>query len=301
MTHRDLAAQVTIVTAHERPGKPRADVDWAALAGLPGTLVVLMGVARLGAVAAALIAAGKAPRDARLRDPVGNDGRAAQRRRQRSRRSPPTSQAAGIRSPGGHGDRRGRSAARAARVGRVAAAARAAHRRHARASPGQRPRASGCAISAQRSTSARSSASSRWPGPPIDAAALRARLRHVAERPAPAARALRRRCACAGRRDGRGHRAGHRRGAARGGARRRRRRRALASPRGCWRRFRPISRACARSSRAPRKPATRCPTASGPPARTSTSCRSTARSRPARGTPSACSRPTPSRSRRPPP
>jgi uroporphyrinogen III methyltransferase/synthase len=60
VTHRDLAAQVTIVTAHERPGKPRADVDWAALAGLPGTLVVLMGVARLEAVAAVLVAAGKA-------------------------------------------------------------------------------------------------------------------------------------------------------------------------------------------------------------------------------------------------
>ena len=61
VTHRGLAAQVTIVTAHERPGKQRADVDWAALAGLPGTLVVLMGAARLGAVAEALIAAGKDP------------------------------------------------------------------------------------------------------------------------------------------------------------------------------------------------------------------------------------------------
>jgi uroporphyrinogen III methyltransferase / synthase len=61
VTHRDLAAQVTIVTAHERPGKPRADVDWAALAALPGTLVVLMGVARLAPVAAALVAGGKAP------------------------------------------------------------------------------------------------------------------------------------------------------------------------------------------------------------------------------------------------
>jgi uroporphyrinogen III methyltransferase/synthase len=61
VTHRDLAAQVTIVTAHERPGKPRADVDWAALAELPGTLVVLMGVARLAPVAAALIAGGKPP------------------------------------------------------------------------------------------------------------------------------------------------------------------------------------------------------------------------------------------------
>jgi uroporphyrinogen III methyltransferase/synthase len=60
VTHRDLAAQVTIVTAHERPGKERADVDWGVLARLPGTLVVLMGVARLGAVAEVLVAAGKA-------------------------------------------------------------------------------------------------------------------------------------------------------------------------------------------------------------------------------------------------
>jgi uroporphyrinogen III methyltransferase / synthase len=61
VTHRGLAAQVTIVTAHEQPGKVQADVDWTALATLPGTLVVLMGAARLGAVAEALIAAGKSP------------------------------------------------------------------------------------------------------------------------------------------------------------------------------------------------------------------------------------------------
>ena len=61
VTHRGLAAQVTIVTAHEQPGKAQSDVDWQALALLPGTLVVLMGAARLGAVAAALVAAGKDP------------------------------------------------------------------------------------------------------------------------------------------------------------------------------------------------------------------------------------------------
>jgi uroporphyrinogen III methyltransferase/synthase len=61
VTHRGLAAQVTIVTAHEQPGKAQADVDWAALARLPGTLVVLMGAARLAALAAELIAAGKDP------------------------------------------------------------------------------------------------------------------------------------------------------------------------------------------------------------------------------------------------
>jgi uroporphyrinogen III methyltransferase/synthase len=62
VTHRDLSAEVTIVTGHERPGKPRSDVDWGALAALPGTLVVLMGVGRLASVAAALIAGGK-PRE----------------------------------------------------------------------------------------------------------------------------------------------------------------------------------------------------------------------------------------------
>ncbi|HEY3612700.1 MAG TPA: uroporphyrinogen-III C-methyltransferase [Gaiellales bacterium] len=61
VTHRDLAAQVTVVTAHERPGKEHSDIDWPALARLPGTLVVLMGVASLAAVAEALIAAGKPP------------------------------------------------------------------------------------------------------------------------------------------------------------------------------------------------------------------------------------------------
>ena len=91
VTHRDLAAQVTIVTAHERPGKPRADVDWGALATLPGTLVVLMGVARLAPVAAALIAGGKPPETPVCVTQSGTTAAAAQRRRARSRRSPPTS------------------------------------------------------------------------------------------------------------------------------------------------------------------------------------------------------------------
>ena len=76
-------------------------------------------------------------------------------------------------------------------------------------------------------------------GPPIDAGAYGARLRHLAERAAAAAGALRRRRARARRRDGRGDRPGHRRGAARGRDRRRRRGRALRWRRGCWRRCRP--------------------------------------------------------------
>ncbi len=99
VTHRDLAAQVTIVTGHERPGKPRADVDWSALAGLPGTLVVLMGVARLAPAAAALIAGGKAPATPVCVTQSGTTAAAAKRRRARSRRSPATSRRRGSARP----------------------------------------------------------------------------------------------------------------------------------------------------------------------------------------------------------
>ena len=98
VTHRDLAAQVTIVTGHERPGKPRSDVDWAALAELPGTLVVLMGVARLGPVAAALIAGGKAP-DTPVCVTQSGTMAASAASWARWRRSRPTSRRPRIRSP----------------------------------------------------------------------------------------------------------------------------------------------------------------------------------------------------------
>lgn len=49
---------VTVVSAHVAPGDPRSTVDWAALARLGGTLVLLMAVPRLGACAAALVAHG---------------------------------------------------------------------------------------------------------------------------------------------------------------------------------------------------------------------------------------------------
>jgi uroporphyrin-III C-methyltransferase/precorrin-2 dehydrogenase/sirohydrochlorin ferrochelatase len=52
VTHRGLARQVTIASGHE-------GLDWAALARLEGTLVLLMGVSTLGAASAALILHGK--------------------------------------------------------------------------------------------------------------------------------------------------------------------------------------------------------------------------------------------------
>jgi uroporphyrin-III C-methyltransferase len=56
VTHRGVAAAVTVVTGHRRAGEP--DVDWRALARVGGTIVVLMGVAQRAAIAAELIAGG---------------------------------------------------------------------------------------------------------------------------------------------------------------------------------------------------------------------------------------------------
>jgi uroporphyrin-III C-methyltransferase / precorrin-2 dehydrogenase / sirohydrochlorin ferrochelatase len=53
VTHRGLSRQVTILSAHD------TTPDWAALARLEGTLVLLMGVARIAAYADALVAHGR--------------------------------------------------------------------------------------------------------------------------------------------------------------------------------------------------------------------------------------------------
>ena len=52
---------VTFITGHEAPDKPDTDVDYQLLAGLPGTLVFYMGLARLPDIAKSLIEYGKAP------------------------------------------------------------------------------------------------------------------------------------------------------------------------------------------------------------------------------------------------
>ena len=59
VTHRGVATSFTVVTGHEDPSKPSEQTDWAALAAVPGTLVVLMGMGRLGEIAAALMAGGR--------------------------------------------------------------------------------------------------------------------------------------------------------------------------------------------------------------------------------------------------
>jgi uroporphyrinogen III methyltransferase / synthase len=60
LTHRDDASAVAFVAGHEDPEKDGSAIDWEALARFPGTLVMFMGVKRLPAVAARLIAAGRA-------------------------------------------------------------------------------------------------------------------------------------------------------------------------------------------------------------------------------------------------
>jgi uroporphyrinogen III methyltransferase / synthase len=58
VTHRGLSAAVTFVTGHEDPGKVESQTDWSALARAGGTVVLYMGVRRLGAIVDALMAGG---------------------------------------------------------------------------------------------------------------------------------------------------------------------------------------------------------------------------------------------------
>lgn len=48
VTHRDHASFVTFVTGHESETKDEEIIDWPGLARLGGTIVILMGMARLG-------------------------------------------------------------------------------------------------------------------------------------------------------------------------------------------------------------------------------------------------------------
>ena len=60
VTHRGLAGAVALVTGHSRDSDDDEDrMDWVALAGFPGTLVLYMGVSRLAAITESLIAAGR--------------------------------------------------------------------------------------------------------------------------------------------------------------------------------------------------------------------------------------------------
>ncbi|MFJ6951406.1 uroporphyrinogen-III C-methyltransferase, partial [Micromonospora aurantiaca (nom. illeg.)] len=59
VTHRGVAHEFTVVSGHLAPDAPASLVRWDALAGLRGTLVILMGLKNLAAIGATLIAHGK--------------------------------------------------------------------------------------------------------------------------------------------------------------------------------------------------------------------------------------------------
>jgi uroporphyrinogen III methyltransferase/synthase len=59
VTHRGLATGVALLTGHEDPEKDESELDFAALARFPGTLVFYMGVRALARIASELIAAGR--------------------------------------------------------------------------------------------------------------------------------------------------------------------------------------------------------------------------------------------------
>ncbi|MGW7515503.1 uroporphyrinogen-III C-methyltransferase [Streptomyces sp. NPDC054796] len=60
VTHRGVAHEFTVVSGHVAPDDPRSLVDWEALAKLRGTLVLLMAVERIGAIADTLMRHGRA-------------------------------------------------------------------------------------------------------------------------------------------------------------------------------------------------------------------------------------------------
>jgi uroporphyrinogen III methyltransferase/synthase len=62
VTLRHSSTSVTIVTGHEDPtAGDDGTVDWEAVARVGGTIVILMGVARIGAITERLIAGGRSP------------------------------------------------------------------------------------------------------------------------------------------------------------------------------------------------------------------------------------------------
>lgn len=60
VTHRGVAHEFTVASGHVAPDDPRSLVDWEALARLRGTLVLMMAVERIGAIAEALVRYGRA-------------------------------------------------------------------------------------------------------------------------------------------------------------------------------------------------------------------------------------------------
>ena len=97
VTHRGITSHVTFFTGHEDPTKSECAVDFAALAKLDGTQVMLMGIERIEAIAGEMMANGARPDlpvalirwGTTARGPGSSPGepRACRTRRQRLRRT----------------------------------------------------------------------------------------------------------------------------------------------------------------------------------------------------------------------
>ncbi len=61
VTHRGVAHEFTVISGHLPPGHPSSLVAWDAVAGLRGTVVLLMAVQNLPRIAEALVAGGRDP------------------------------------------------------------------------------------------------------------------------------------------------------------------------------------------------------------------------------------------------
>lgn len=61
VTHRGTSQAFVVVSGHVPPGDPRSSIDWVQLAACTATIVLLMGVRNLGAIATALMAGGLPP------------------------------------------------------------------------------------------------------------------------------------------------------------------------------------------------------------------------------------------------
>jgi uroporphyrin-III C-methyltransferase/precorrin-2 dehydrogenase/sirohydrochlorin ferrochelatase len=61
VTHRGVAHDFTVLSGHLPPGHPESLTDWDAVAGLTGTLVLMMAVQHAPAIADALLAGGRKP------------------------------------------------------------------------------------------------------------------------------------------------------------------------------------------------------------------------------------------------
>jgi uroporphyrin-III C-methyltransferase/precorrin-2 dehydrogenase/sirohydrochlorin ferrochelatase len=61
VTHRGVAQEFHVVSVHVPPGDERSTVNWKLLGGSSGTLVLLMAVERIGAVADELMRYGRSP------------------------------------------------------------------------------------------------------------------------------------------------------------------------------------------------------------------------------------------------